>query len=96
MAARADGHAAVEFLPVGLQDLAPSPGRYDCIWIQWCVGHLTDADFPQFFQRAQVRTRVCTDVCVYVWMYVCMCVYTCVGMYVCMDVGMDVCVYKRV
>ena len=29
----------------------PEPARYDIIWIQWCVGHLTDEDFVSFFQR---------------------------------------------
>lgn len=36
------------------QDFTPEAGRYDVIWVQWCIGHLTDHDFIAFFKRAQV------------------------------------------
>uniref|UniRef100_A0A2P2KK48 Alpha N-terminal protein methyltransferase 1 n=1 Tax=Rhizophora mucronata TaxID=61149 RepID=A0A2P2KK48_RHIMU len=32
----------------------PDAGRYDVIWIQWCIGHLPDDDFVSFFKRAKV------------------------------------------
>uniref|UniRef100_A0AAG5D1J0 Alpha N-terminal protein methyltransferase 1 n=1 Tax=Anopheles atroparvus TaxID=41427 RepID=A0AAG5D1J0_ANOAO len=35
----------------GLQDFAPEAGRYDIIWAQWVLGHLTDRDAVQFFIR---------------------------------------------
>lgn len=36
---------------MGLQDFTPEPGKYDIIWCQWVLGHLTDADLLAFFQR---------------------------------------------
>ncbi|GMT04870.1 hypothetical protein PENTCL1PPCAC_27044, partial [Pristionchus entomophagus] len=41
----------------GLQDFDPEPARYDLIWIQWVSGHLTNADFVEFFKRCQVGVR---------------------------------------
>ncbi|XP_049291714.1 N-terminal Xaa-Pro-Lys N-methyltransferase 1-A [Anopheles funestus] len=35
----------------GLQDFVPEQGRYDIIWAQWVLGHLTDEDTVQFFHR---------------------------------------------
>ena len=35
-----------------LQDFKPEPNTYDVIWIQWCIGHLHDLDFIQFFRQA--------------------------------------------
>lgn len=35
----------------GLQEFTPEPGKYDIIWCQWVLGHLTDADLLAFFQR---------------------------------------------
>ena len=37
----------------GLQDFIPEEGRYDVIWCQWVLGHLTDTDLVTFFQRCQ-------------------------------------------
>ncbi|XP_020234518.1 alpha N-terminal protein methyltransferase 1 [Cajanus cajan] len=48
-----DMHKAVNFYCVPLQDFTPDTGRYDVIWIQWCIGHLTDDDFVSFFKRAK-------------------------------------------
>jgi protein N-terminal methyltransferase len=47
-------HRAVNFYCTPLQDFTPEAGRYDVIWVQWCIGHLTDHDFIAFFKRAQV------------------------------------------
>lgn len=30
------------FINLGLQEFTPENGRYDMIWIQWVMGHLTD------------------------------------------------------
>jgi len=37
-----------------LQDFTPEEGRYDVIWIQWCIGQLPDDDFISFFNRTKV------------------------------------------
>ncbi|KAI8819836.1 alpha-N-methyltransferase NTM1 [Fimicolochytrium jonesii] len=41
------------FIPKGLQDFTPDEGRYDLIWTQWVLGHLTDEDFVAFFQKCK-------------------------------------------
>lgn len=35
----------------GLQNFTPEPAKYDIIWCQWVLGHLTDADLLAFFRR---------------------------------------------
>uniref|UniRef100_A0A1Q3FJM2 Alpha N-terminal protein methyltransferase 1 n=1 Tax=Culex tarsalis TaxID=7177 RepID=A0A1Q3FJM2_CULTA len=35
----------------GLQEFVPEEGKYDLIWSQWVLGHLTDADIVEFFFR---------------------------------------------
>ncbi|XP_074651093.1 N-terminal Xaa-Pro-Lys N-methyltransferase 1-like [Tubulanus polymorphus] len=39
------------FFCSGLQNFTPEKGRYDVIWIQWVIGHLTDKDFVDFLNR---------------------------------------------
>ena len=39
-----------EFYELGLQDFIPIH-KYDCIWIQWVLGQLTDDDIILFLQR---------------------------------------------
>lgn len=45
-------------LNAGLEDWAPAddgdgaPARYDVVWLQWCVGHLTDAQLVALLGRA--------------------------------------------
>ncbi|XP_031247586.1 alpha N-terminal protein methyltransferase 1, partial [Pistacia vera] len=48
-----DTHKAANFFCVPLQEFTPDAGKYDVIWIQWCIGHLTDDDFVSFFKRAK-------------------------------------------
>ncbi|XP_017978430.1 PREDICTED: alpha N-terminal protein methyltransferase 1 isoform X2 [Theobroma cacao] len=48
-----DAHKATNFYCVSLQEFTPDAGRYNVIWIQWCIGHLTDDDFVSFFKRAK-------------------------------------------
>ena len=50
-AKRSDGHRAVGFFKVPLEEFVPERARYDAIWIQWCVGHLTDDDLVAFLKR---------------------------------------------
>jgi protein N-terminal methyltransferase len=33
------------------QNFEPKPNSYDCIWIQWVIGHLNDCDFITFFRN---------------------------------------------
>nr|CAD7577269.1 unnamed protein product [Timema californicum] len=40
-----------EFYNFGLQDFIPETAKYDVIWSQWVLGHLTDEHFIQFFKR---------------------------------------------
>lgn len=35
----------------GLQEFCPEAGKYDLIWAQWVLGHLTDDDIVEFFFR---------------------------------------------
>ncbi|XP_035040334.1 N-terminal Xaa-Pro-Lys N-methyltransferase 1 [Hippoglossus stenolepis] len=41
----------------GLQDFVPESGRYDVIWIQWVIGHLTDDHLVDFLRRCQKALR---------------------------------------
>lgn len=36
---------------LGLQEFHPESMRYDVIWSQWVLGHLTNDDFVKFFER---------------------------------------------
>ena len=40
-----------------LQDIVPERRAYDCIWIQWVVIYLTDADFVRFLRRCAEGLR---------------------------------------
>ncbi|KAI9337259.1 alpha-N-methyltransferase NTM1 [Obelidium mucronatum] len=42
-----------QFFPVGLQDFVAVDQRYDLIWSQWVLGHLTDDDLVAFFIRCK-------------------------------------------
>ncbi|KAJ3292276.1 hypothetical protein HK104_005406 [Borealophlyctis nickersoniae] len=42
-----------KFLPVGLQSFVPEEGRYDLIWCQWVLSHLSDEDLVAFLQRCK-------------------------------------------
>ncbi|GJP32940.1 hypothetical protein CLOM_g7605 [Closterium sp. NIES-68] len=55
--AAATSHRAVNFFCCPLQEFSPDAGRYDVIWIQWCIGHLTDADLIAFLHRCVAGLR---------------------------------------
>jgi protein N-terminal methyltransferase len=38
---------------VGLQDWTPTPGTYNVIWNQWCLGHLTDTQLVAYLRRCK-------------------------------------------
>ncbi|KAJ7964010.1 Alpha N-terminal protein methyltransferase 1 [Quillaja saponaria] len=52
-----DKHQATNFFCMPLQEFTPEKGRYDVIWVQWCIGHLTDDDFVSFFMRAKAGLK---------------------------------------
>ena len=54
-AARAD--CACSFVCEPLQEWTPGKGAFDVIWVQWCLGHLTDDDFVTFFGRCAAGLR---------------------------------------
>lgn len=41
----------------GLQEFVPEEGKYDLIWSQWVLGHLTDEDIVEFFFRCTKALR---------------------------------------
>lgn len=50
---------------MGLEDWQPSEHiRYDLIWIQWCVGQLTDEQLVRFLERCQTALDPDTGVIV--------------------------------
>mmetsp|Transcript_5413 Transcript_5413/g.7446 ORF Transcript_5413/g.7446 Transcript_5413/m.7446 type:complete len:309 (-) Transcript_5413:61-987(-) len=51
------GASKCRFLCVGLQDFEPKENFYDVIWIQWCIGYLTDADCVDLFRRCGASLR---------------------------------------
>ncbi|XAR50770.1 Protein N-terminal methyltransferase [Bertholletia excelsa] len=53
----ADSHKASNFYCVPLQEFTPEVGRYNVIWVQWCIGHLADDDFISFFKRAKAGLK---------------------------------------
>lgn len=60
---------------IGLQDFNPQPNSYDCIWIQWVIGHLHDFDFINFFKRCSKGLKpggiiVLKDNCAESWTFV--------------------------
>ncbi|KAF2310726.1 hypothetical protein GH714_016658 [Hevea brasiliensis] len=49
-----DTHKATNFFCTPLQEFTPAAGRYDVIWVQWCIGHLTDDDFFHFSREQRI------------------------------------------
>ncbi|CAI5974920.1 unnamed protein product [Closterium sp. NIES-64] len=39
------------------QEFSPDAERYDVVWVQWCIGHLTDADLIAFLHRCLAGLR---------------------------------------
>lgn len=52
-----DSHKAANFFCLPLQDFTPEAERYNCIWIQWCIGHLADDDLVAFLKRAEAGLK---------------------------------------
>ncbi|XP_071454674.1 N-terminal Xaa-Pro-Lys N-methyltransferase 1 isoform X2 [Hetaerina americana] len=45
------------YYPIGLQSFEPESNKYDVIWCQWVLGHLTDDDFVKFFESCKKGLR---------------------------------------
>lgn len=46
-----------EIYNVGLQQFVPEAKKYDLVWSQWVLGHLTDDDLILFFQRIRASLK---------------------------------------
>jgi len=46
-----------EILCCGLQKFNPEPAKYDVIWIQWVMGHMTDDDLTKLLDRFRSALR---------------------------------------
>jgi len=42
-----------EVFNVGLEEWTPEEVKYDIIWNQWCLGHLTDAQLVAYMERCK-------------------------------------------
>ena len=42
-----------KYICCGLQDFVPEEGRYDVVWSQWVLGHLTDEDLVTYLKRSR-------------------------------------------
>ncbi|KAA6407565.1 MAG: DUF858 domain [Lasallia pustulata] len=38
---------------VGLEEWRPETGRYGLVWVQWCLGHLTDEQLVEYLERCK-------------------------------------------
>ncbi|KAM9840893.1 N-terminal Xaa-Pro-Lys N-methyltransferase 1 [Aulostomus maculatus] len=52
-----DGKRVGHYFCCGLQEFIPESERYDVIWIQWVIGHLTDDHLVEFLQRCHKALR---------------------------------------
>ena len=61
--ARADlgklGHVG-DFHLVGLEAFDAAANTYDCVWVQWVIGHLVDDDMVAFLQECHVCSSTVT------------------------------------
>jgi protein N-terminal methyltransferase len=48
-----DAKRVGEYINLGLQEFSPEKGRYDLIWCQWVLSHLTDDDLVEFLRRCK-------------------------------------------
>ncbi|XP_065902108.1 N-terminal Xaa-Pro-Lys N-methyltransferase 1-like [Dysidea avara] len=47
-----------QYYAEGLQTFTPEAGRYDVIWCQWVLAHLTDDDLVAFFNRCKTGLKL--------------------------------------
>lgn len=48
-----DNRKVGKYYATGLQNFIPQEGKYDVIWCQWVLGHLTDEDLIKFLIRCK-------------------------------------------
>uniref|UniRef100_A0A7R9YEQ0 Alpha N-terminal protein methyltransferase 1 n=1 Tax=Pinguiococcus pyrenoidosus TaxID=172671 RepID=A0A7R9YEQ0_9STRA len=51
------------FTCMGMQEYSPPERSLDLVWVQWAIGHLTDADFFSFLRRCERALRPGGVVC---------------------------------
>lgn len=49
-----DNEKVGQFFCSGLQQFTPEVEKYDVIWIQWVLSHLTDEDLKQLLKRCRL------------------------------------------
>jgi len=59
-----DGATRTTLLCQGMQAFEPSPATYDVVWVQWVIGHLTDADLVTFLWRCKAALKPGGVICV--------------------------------
>eukprot|EP00614_Pseudopedinella_elastica_P012509 CAMPEP_0172587728 /NCGR_PEP_ID=MMETSP1068-20121228/6739_1 /TAXON_ID=35684 /ORGANISM="Pseudopedinella elastica, Strain CCMP716" /LENGTH=280 /DNA_ID=CAMNT_0013382845 /DNA_START=249 /DNA_END=1091 /DNA_ORIENTATION=+ len=52
------------FICSGMQAFSPPVGTYDVVWIQWVIGHLTDADLVSFLKRCSEALKPSGVICI--------------------------------
>ncbi|CAF0857933.1 unnamed protein product [Brachionus calyciflorus] len=52
-----DSKRIAKFHVCGLQNFYPEVSKYDCIWIQWVLGYLTDSDLVDFLKRCKLALK---------------------------------------
>ncbi len=55
-----DKDAIGKIFNVGLEDWSPQESgesKYDLIWNQWCLGHLTDAQLTTYLEKCQMALK---------------------------------------
>ena len=57
LAGEGNGAKEFHFEELGLEAFRPPAGSLDVVWIQWCIGHLTDADMVAFLERCKEALR---------------------------------------
>jgi len=57
-------HKVERKICLGMQDFVPDESRYDVIWCQWVIGHLTDDDLVAFLIRCQSGLRPNGLICI--------------------------------
>jgi protein N-terminal methyltransferase len=58
------GAARTTLLCQGMQSFEPSPATYDVVWVQWVIGHLTDADLVTFLWRCKAALKPGGVICI--------------------------------
>ena len=52
-----DAKRVQNFFVKGLEAFEPAANNYDCIWMQWVLGYLSDDDLVAFFKRCKAALK---------------------------------------